>query len=317
MDEKIPLIVVAGPTASGKTKLAVDLARKYKGEVISADSMQIYKKMNIGTAKPTAEEMDGIPHYMLDFLDPSETFNVADYVYMASECIRQVFASGHQPILAGGTGLYINTLIDNITFLPVPNDPAVRLQLEQQARREGIAALYRQLQEIDPEICKKIHPNNKIRVIRALEIYQLTGKNMSWNQAQSRNTPSPNAPIMIGLRFSKSELLYQRINQRVDKMLKQGLVEECKELYTNKLSVTARQAIGYKEIKQYLDGQCSLEEAVEQIKQGSRNYAKRQLTWFRRDNRYQWFSVDGCEKEEDYLPLLKKVQNFIEQQQKL
>ena len=289
---KLPLLVVAGPTASGKTGLGVELAKRWNGEVISADSMQIYKTMNVGTAKATPEEMQGIPHHMLDFLEPNEQFSVADFVAMASKKIEEISARGKLPILVGGTGLYISSLVDNLTFSPMPQSPELREQLKQKAAREGNDAVLEELRSFDPEAAEKLHANNLGRVIRAIEVYRLTGVTMTETVKNSHKEPSPYRLCMIALTAEDRQFLYDRIDRRVDIMVEQGVVEEAKQLYSMPLSSTARQAIGYKEFDGYIEGTATLEECIEKLKMETRRYAKRQLTWFRRDERYHWLEVD-------------------------
>jgi len=289
---KLPLLVVAGPTASGKTGLGVELAKRWNGEVISADSMQIYKTMDVGTAKATPEEMQGIPHHMLDFLEPNEQFSVADFVAMASKKIEEISARGKLPILVGGTGLYISSLVDNLTFSPMPQSSELREQLKQKAAREGNDAVLEELRSFDPEAAEKLHANNLGRVIRAIEVYRLTGVTMTETVKNSHKEPSPYRLCMIALTAEDRQFLYDRIDRRVDIMVEQGVVEEAKQLYSMPLSSTARQAIGYKEFDGYIEGTATLEECIEKLKMETRRYAKRQLTWFRRDERYHWLEVD-------------------------
>ena len=292
IEETIPLAVVAGPTASGKTGLAVELALRLDGEVVSADSMQIYRRMAIATAKPTPEEQLGVPHHLIDFLEPGEQFSVAQYVELARKTIREIRSRGKLPIVAGGTGLYIQSLVDNIAFSPQPSDPALREALRQRAQREGRESLLRELASFDPESAARLHPNNLGRVIRAIEVYRLTGKTMTQQMAQSRREPSPYRPAMLGLTYSDRQLLYNRIDRRVDAMVAQGLLEEARQMREEGLSSTAAQAIGYKELEGYFAGEEPLEEALERMKRETRRYAKRQLTWFRRDERFHWLEMD-------------------------
>ena len=298
---KLPLLVVAGPTASGKTGLGVELALRFNGEVISADSMQIYKKMNVGTAKATPEEMKGVPHHMLDFLEPEQQFSVADFVEQASALIEDIVSRGKLPIVVGGTGLYISSLVDNLTFSPMPQSPQLREELKQKAAQQGNESLLEELRSFDPEAAEKLHANNLGRVIRAIEVYRLTGITMTETVKNSRNIPSPYRLCMIALTAQDRQFLYDRIDRRVDIMVQQGVVEEAKELYHLPLSSTARQAIGYKEFDGYIEGTSSLEECVEKLKMETRRYAKRQLTWFRRDTRYHWLEIDRCENCETML----------------
>ena len=289
---KLPLLVVAGPTASGKTGLGVELALRYGGEVISADSMQIYRHMNIGTAKATPEEMKGVPHHLLDFLDPAESFSVADYVAKAGECIREIAGRGKLPVLVGGTGLYISSLVDNLTFSPMPQSPELRETLRKKALEQGNDALLEELREFDPEAAEKLHANNVGRVIRAIEVYRLTGVTMSETVRNSHAAPSPYRLCMIALTASDRQFLYDRIDRRVDLMIEDGLLEEAKALRGLPLSDTALQAIGYKELNPYLDGTATLEACLDKLKMETRRYAKRQLTWFRRDERFHWLETD-------------------------
>ena len=290
--DKIPLLVIAGPTASGKTALAVELCRKVGGEVVSADSMQIYRRMDIGTAKPTAAERRGVPHHLMDILEPGQNFSVADYVALAKETIAEIHARGRLPVVAGGTGLYINSLVDNIEFSPAPNDPALRRALQKEAEEHGGAHLLEQLAQFDPETAARLHPNNLGRIIRAIEIYRLSGVTMSEQLKNSRLKPSDYDLCMLGLTFADRQKLYDRINDRVNQMLADGLLKEAEEIRSLGLESTAAQAIGYKELEGWFTGQCSLEEAVENLKRETRRYAKRQLTWFRRDERIHWLEVD-------------------------
>lgn len=289
---QLPLLVVAGPTASGKTGLGVELALRYGGEVISADSMQIYRKMNIGTAKATPEEMKGVPHHLLDFLEPGESFSVADYVAKAGECIRDIVSRGKLPVLVGGTGLYISSLVDNLTFSPMPQSQELRDALREKAAQQGNAALLEELREFDPESAEKLHENNVGRVIRAIEVYRLTGITMTETVRNSHAAPSPYRLCMIALTASDRQYLYDRIDLRVDIMIRDGLLEEARALRELALSDTARQAIGYKELDPYFEGTAPLEECLEKLKMETRRYAKRQLTWFRRDERFHWLETD-------------------------
>lgn len=307
--KKIKLIVIVGPTASGKTKLAVQLAKKYHGEIISADSMQIYQKMNIATAKPTLEEMEGIPHHLIDFLPMNAQFSVSDFVSLARQKIEQIHQSGKLPIVAGGTGLYINSLVDNVAFSCVEEDPSLRNQLYEQVQQDQGAALYAYLKQIDPESALEIHQNNFVRLVRAVEIYQLTGITMSEHKKNSKLVPSPYEVCMIGLNYQDREKLYQRINQRVDIMMEMGLLEEARQILKEDDLKTAYHAIGYKELKPYFAGELSLDEAVDKIKQSSRRYAKRQLTWFRRDKRIHWIYLD---KFGSYEEVVTKSENILE-----
>ncbi len=286
----IPLIVVAGPTASGKTSLAIALAKHYNGEVVSADSMQIYKGMTIATAKPTKLEMGDIPHHLIDFVQPEQEYSVAEYVQDASRVIADIISRGKQPIVAGGTGLYIRSLITNTQFEEIETDERLRSALYEYAKTpEGLEEMYQYLSEIDPQSADRIHKNNIIRVVRAIEVYRLTGKTMTQMQAESRMQQSPYGPIaFLGMDCHDRSVLYDRINTRVDVMMQNGLLEEAKEVLSRENMPTAYQAIGYKELADYFMGKQSLEEALEHLRQSSRRYAKRQLTWFRKEEGIQW-----------------------------
>ncbi|MGX8711194.1 MAG: tRNA (adenosine(37)-N6)-dimethylallyltransferase MiaA [bacterium] len=290
--EKIPVAAVVGPTASGKSRLAVELALSRNGEVISADSMQIYKGMNIGTAKPTAEEMRGVPHHLIDFAPLSQPFSVADYVSLASDCISEVHARGRLPVIAGGTGLYIRSLLQNIRFTENDKDEVLKKELAEKAEKLGVQTLIDELRSFDPASAQRIHPNNLGRVIRAIEIYRTTGVTMTEQLELSRQMPSPYDACIIGLDFQDRQKLYNRINLRVDRMMQDGLLAEAEEILNRPGAQTAMQAIGYKELLPYFRSECSLDEAVESIKRESRRYAKRQLTWFRRDENIHWIMVD-------------------------
>ncbi len=290
--EKIPVVAVVGPTASGKSRLAVELALCKNGEVVSADSMQIYRGMQIGTAKPAPEEMRGVPHHLIDFLEPSRPFSVANYVEFASRCITEIHARGRLPVIAGGTGLYVRSLLHNIRFAENDKDESLRAMLAQKAEREGVQSLLEELRGFDPEAAARIHPNNVGRVIRAIEIYRTTGITMTEQIERSRQVPSPYRACVIGLDYKNRQTLYDRINLRVDQMMENGLLGEAREVLSRPGSQTALQAIGYKELAPYFHGEGSLDEAVERIKQETRRYAKRQLTWFRRDEDIHWIFAD-------------------------
>ncbi len=288
----IPLLAVVGPTASGKTALALGLAQRLDGEIISADSMQIYKGMDIATAKPTQAEMNGIPHHLIDILDPGENFSVADFLTAAKSAISDIRARGKLPIVAGGTGLYINTLVDNVELSPMPAAADIREELNRLWAQKGGEHLLQILEEFDPTTASSLHPNNKGRIIRAIEVYRQTGIPISEHVIRSRQTPSPYHLVMLGLHFADRQELYDRINRRVDAMIAAGLLGEAKSMLA-KLppASTAAQAIGYKELRGHFAGTSSLEESVEAIKQETRRYAKRQLTWFRRDQRIHWIEA--------------------------
>ncbi|MBR5157900.1 MAG: tRNA (adenosine(37)-N6)-dimethylallyltransferase MiaA [Clostridia bacterium] len=286
---KNKIAVIAGPTATGKTRLAVMLAKRFNGEVISADSMQIYRHMDIGSAKPTKEETEGVPHHLIDVVNPDEPFSVARYVELANLAAQDILSRGKLPIIAGGTGLYISSFIDNVKFTQSQTDFELREKLLKEAEDIGCEALHKRLSQIDPKSAEGIHPNNVKRVVRALELFETTGLTLSEQNENSKTEPSPYEPIMIALNTER-EVLYERINLRVDIMLSCGLLDEIKNLKQMGLAkdMQSMQGIGYKEILSYLDGEISLDEATELVKKNSRNYAKRQLTWFKRDERYKW-----------------------------
>ena len=279
------VIVICGPTASGKTALAVELAKIYDGEVVSADSMQIYTDMDIASAKPTAEEQQGIPHHLVGFLDPSESFSVAEYVRLCDERVRDILSRGKTPIICGGTGLYISSFVDNLTFDDSEQDFSFREEMRKYAEEHGNAALLEKLREIDPETAGTLHENNVGRVIRALEVYHTTGHTISEAKAMSRQSPSPYEFVMIALDFDDREMLRDRINRRVDDMVRRGLSDEARRCFEQPERPTAAQAIGCKELYPYFRGERPLEECIEELKLRTRQYAKRQMTWFRRDER--------------------------------
>ncbi len=303
---KQPIIVVLGPTASGKTALAIELAKHYNGEVISADSMQIYKGMDILTAKPTASEMQGVNHHLIDFLEPETNFSVADYVRLANDAVDDIVSRGKHVILAGGTGLYINSLIDNIKFDETTGDKEFRERLFALVKEKGNHYLWKKLYEVDESSALTIHENNVPRVVRALEVFEKTGEKLSEHKKSSRLEESRFIPVIIGLTFSDRQLLYDRINKRVDAMIADGLIDEAEEIYINKKLNTAHQAIGYKELIPYFCGQASLEDCIDKIKMETRRYAKRQLTWFRRDERIFWIEVDKYKNIEEISEKVKK-----------
>ena len=286
----IPLIIVEGPTASGKTDLAVKIAQKLDGEVVSADSMQVYKYMDIGSAKPTKEEMCGIPHHMFDVVHPTENFSLAEYVKMAHAVIKDIHARGKKVVVAGGTGLYIDFLKDNLQLSDEDEDNSVRKKLEEFAETYGIDALHARLAEVDEASAAKIHPNNVKRVIRALEVYEKTGLKMSEQVEESKKGEKIYDYQEFGIMYDR-EVLYDRINRRVDIMFDMGLVSEVENLVKMGCTRdnTSMQGIGYKEVVDYLEGKTTLEETKEIIRQGTRRYAKRQMTWFRRSN-VTWLS---------------------------
>ena len=301
---KKKILVIGGPTAVGKTELSIDLAKRLNGEIISADSMQIYKYMDIGSAKVSKEEMNGVVHHLIDVVDPSENFSVADYKEQGEKAIKEIISRGKLPIIVGGTGLYINSLTCNMNFTEAEKDEEYRKDLDKLANEHGNNYIHEMLKDIDPISYKEIHANNRKRVIRALEVYKLTGKPFSSYNAGEDFYKSEYDVHYYVLTMDR-EKLYERINLRVDIMMEKGLLEECIKLkemgYTS--SMQSMQGIGYKEILYYLEGDVKLQEAINMIKQGSRNYAKRQLTWFRRDPRVTFLDKDKL----SYVEILEKV----------
>ncbi|EJR53285.1 tRNA dimethylallyltransferase [Bacillus cereus VD107] len=296
--EKVAVII--GPTAVGKTKLSIDLAKALNGEIISGDSMQIYRTMDIGTAKVTTDEMDGIPHYMIDIKNPEDSFSVAEFQERVRKYIREITERGKLPIIVGGTGLYIQSVLFDYQFTDEAGDAIYREQMEKLALERGVEYVHKKLQEVDPESAERIHANNVRRVIRALEIFHTTGEKMS-NQLEKQENELLYDVSLIGLTMDR-EMLYDRINLRVDLMVEQGLLEEVKGLHERGVrECQSIQAIGYKELYDYFENRVSLEEAVSQLKTNSRRYAKRQLTWFRNKMDVAWFDVTDGEKTSEIL----------------
>ncbi len=283
LSEKIPVIAVIGPTASGKTAVSVELAKIYNAEIISADSMQIYKGMDIASAKPSEEEKQGIVHHLMDFLPPDEKYSVARYCTDAGKKAEEIRERNKNIIVCGGTGLYIDSFLGNISFEEQPDNTEVRNELKKRLETEGIGVLFEELRRIDPETADTLHINNEGRILRALETYSLTGEKPSVLRERSREKPSPYEAVYIFLNYENREILYDRINKRVDIMIERGLKEEAREYFSLDGSYTSSQAIGHKELIPYLKGEISLYEATENLKRATRNYAKRQLTWFRRN----------------------------------
>ncbi|GKU82679.1 tRNA (adenosine(37)-N6)-dimethylallyltransferase MiaA [Niallia sp. NCCP-28] len=311
MTGKEKVVVLIGPTAVGKTKLSIELAKKFNGEIISGDSMQIYKGMDIGTAKITKEEMEGIPHHLIDIIDPDDSFSVAEFQKLVREKISEITKRGKIPFIVGGTGLYIQAVLYDYQFEETKTDLDYRRQMEKAAEVEGAEALHQQLMQIDPIAAEKIPYQNVRRVIRALEIHHVTGKKASeWQKEQQKELLYDAA--IIGLTMDR-ELLYSRINERVDKMIEQGLLEEVKGFYEQNLrDCQSIQAIGYKEIYKYFEDLSTLEEAVEELKQNSRRYAKRQFTWFRNKMGVQWFNMTECVKNNNIQKKIEEISNFLE-----
>lgn len=302
--DKPKVIVICGPTASGKTSLSISLAKKINGEIVSCDSMQIYKEMDIGSAKPTVEEMQEIKHYLVDFVSPEKRYSVSEYKEDASKAIEEIINKGKTPIIVGGTGLYLNSLIYNIQYNEMEVDLNYRRELEKEAEEYGLEVLYNRAKEIDPEAMEKVSANDKKRITRVLEIYNATGRNKTELEKKSRKEVSYNY-LIFGINMERS-ILYDRINKRVDIMLEQGLIEEVKNLI-NKYSnmPTAMQGLGYKEVKEFLDGNISKEEMIEKIKMETRRYAKRQITWFKRIKNIIW--LDGLNKTEENVNSIMEV----------
>ena len=284
------VLVICGPTASGKTALSVELARMFGGEVVSADSMQIYRRMDVGTAKPTPEEMRGIPHHMIDVADPEENFSVARYVSMAIPIVDDILSRGRLPIIAGGTGLYIDNLIAGREFAPFEEDGALREELQTRAKAEGLPVLLAELRSVDPAAAARLHPNDEKRIIRALEVYLSTGKTITRHNEETKALPARYTPLTIALNFRERLHLWQRIDRRVDEMMENGLEEEVRRLLADGVPAdcTAMQAIGYKEMAAAIADGRPIGEGVEEVKLRSRQYAKRQLTWFRRNSSANW-----------------------------
>lgn len=288
------VVAVGGPTASGKTALSVALARAFDGEIINADSMQIYKNLDVGTAKPSAEERQGIPHYLLDFLSPETPYSVADFTAAADPLIRDITARGRLPLVVGGTGLYITSLLSGMAFAPEKTDPAIRARLQARADTEGGAALYAELQRVDPDYAAQVHPNNLPRVIRALELFEATGRRMSDQRREARPAEAPYHALCLCLTCRDRAVLYSRIDRRVDEMVENGVLDEARQVYDHRDAYrTAAQAIGYKEFFPYFEGTANLTECTERLKQATRNYAKRQLTWFRHMDGVVWLDASA------------------------
>ena len=310
MEHRPKLLVLCGPTASGKTALGVALAQALNGEVVSADSMQIYRGMDIGTAKPTREEMGGIPHHMLDVADPAEDYSVARYVHDADACVRDILSRGKLPIVVGGTGLYIDNLIAGRDFAPFTG--AWREKLQARAREEGLPALREELRRIDPDRAEKLHPNDEKRILRALEVWYETGETITAHDERTRDLPPKYDALRVCLQFSRREDMWDRIDRRVDLMMEAGLEEEVRSLLASGVppAATAMQAIGYKEFAAALRGEEPLAQAVAEVKLRSRQYAKRQLTWFRRTPDIRWVT---WEKDPDLALGRQEVTAYMEE----
>jgi len=305
---KIPVIVIAGPTASGKTAVSVEIAKRFNAEVISADSMQIYKGMDIASAKPTADEMQGIEHHLVDFLEPHIKYSVAKFCEDAFYCVEAIRSRNKNVIVAGGTGLYIDSFVNNIVFEKQEDNEKIREKIRLRREKEGIEAIYEELRKIDPETADSLHINNEGRVMRAYETYLLTGEKPSVIRQRSRSSQSPFAPVYICLMYEDREKLYDRINKRVDIMLEKGLLKEAEEYFSLDRQSTSSQAIGHKELIPYLTGEISLETAVENLKRSTRNYAKRQLTWFRRNEN---MIPVYCDKYDNFSDMVNAISDII------
>ncbi len=315
MNNKI--IVIVGPTAAGKSALALELAQRLNGEIVSCDSMQIYKHMNIGTAKPSASDLALVRHHMIDIVEPSSTepYSCAAFAERARAVINSIIDEGKVPVLCGGTGLYVDSIINETDFSDMDNDPAYREELFKLAKANGNQFVHDMLRETDPDSANAIHPNNVKRVIRALEIFKFTGKTKSEWDAVSHIKASPYDSVIIGITYSDRELLYKRIDSRVDMMVRDGLIEEALYLYKNNIlreDTTAAQAIGYKELFAYFNGETDLESAIESIKRETRRYAKRQMTWFKRNSDIKWFYPDEKSSSNDNTTFEIIVNNAID-----
>ena len=305
------IVVICGPTASGKTALSIALAKAFDGEVVSADSMQIYRRMDIGTAKPTREEMDGVPHHMLDVAEPGEAYSVSRYVEEATACVEDILARGKLPIVCGGTGLYIDGLIRGTDYQPAGTDNGIREQLEGEWEVQGAEEMMARLAAVDPDSAARLHLSDKRRILRALEVYLATGETITVHNARTKEIPTRYEAIMIGLNTEPRQILYDRIDRRVGIMLEQGLLQEVQSLLEDGLlEGTAAQAIGYMELLAYFRGEMTLETAADLIRQKSRNYAKRQLTWFRRDERVKWIVYNAPEAAQ---AVLQEATNYLTQ----
>ena len=302
LENSIKVISIVGPTASGKTNLAVKLAQKFNGEIVSADSMQIYKGMQIATAKPTFDETEGVKHHLIDFVSPDETYSVAMFVKDASKCIADIYSRGKLPFMVGGTGLYVDSLLNNITFSEEQRDEKLSLELRKIYEDQGIDTLLKMLSEFDIDSANRLKAErNPKRIIRAIEFYKTTGITITEQNEKSKLVKSPYSPVKIGINYKDRAKLYERINKRVDLMLENGLVNEAKDVLSSKLSFTSIKAIGYKELLPYFNGEKTLDECVEKLKMETRRYAKRQITWFKRDLDINWLYADKYNSFEELL----------------
>ncbi len=307
---KNTIVIIVGPTAVGKTEYAIAVAKAIGGEIVSADSMQIYRHLDIGSAKPTKDEMGSVRHWLVDEIDPAKPFSAAEYQKLAKQHISGIFKRGKVPVISGGTGLYVNSLIYDMDFTVQPAQDDLRITLEREAEAHGSVSLHEKLKMLDPDAAERIHPNNLKKIIRAIEIYHVSGKSAKSFELSFKPTTDYGI-IIVGLTRDRAEL-YARINKRADILFDRGLVEEVRRLLAMGLAESAisMQGIGYKEVARYLSGQCSLQDAVDIVKQNSRNYAKRQMTWFKRYNDVKWFNLSEYSHEED---ALREVLEWIEQ----
>lgn len=313
---RLPIAAIVGPTASGKTALAVELALRLNGEVVSADSMQIYRHMDIATAKPTAEERRGVPHHLIGCVDPAEDFSVARYCDMARPLIADIAARGRLPILAGGTGLYVDALLTNTLFREQETDPALRREISERLQQRGIDAMLEEIRAFDPLSADRLAPErNPKRIVRCIEVYRATGLTQTQLNEEQKRHPSPYRAVKIGLCCRDRERLYDRINRRVDVMLERGLVDEARAFYDGALGVTAAAAIGYKELLPYLRGEQSLDQCAEVLKRSTRRYAKRQLTWFKRDREIHWFEIDEMSFSQILASSIELIQRTLQDEQ--
>ena len=302
LENSIKVISIVGPTASGKTNLAVKLAQKFNGEIVSADSMQIYKGMQIATAKPTFDATEGVKHHLIDLVSPDENYAVAMFVKDASKCIADIYSRGKLPFIVGGTGLYVDSLLNNITFSEEQRDEKLSLELRKIYEEQGIDTLLKMLSEFDIDSANRLKAErNPKRIIRAIEFYKTTGITITEQNEKSKLVKSPYSPVKIGINYKDRAKLYERINKRVDLMLENGLVNEAKDVLSSKLSFTSIKAIGYKELLPYFNGEKTLDECVEKLKMETRRYAKRQITWFKRDLDINWLYADKYNSFEELL----------------
>lgn len=304
-------VVVVGPTASGKTALGVNICKRFNGEVISADSMQIYKDLQISTAKPDFDDMDGVKHHLIDFLDVTEKYSVSNYCKDARRVFDDITSRGKLPVIVGGTGLYIDSFLTNTTFLDDASSEDIRDELFKELQENGAEFMHKKLCEIDPVAGEKIHPNNTVRVIRALEVYKTTGLTITQQARDSHKFESDIEPLYIGITYHDRERLYDRINLRVDLMVQKGLVDEARSFFACEHSKTSFNSIGCKELKPYLDNEKTISECIEQLKRSTRRYAKRQLTWFKRNPQINWFYPDLCDGD-IYSDVYDLIDKFLE-----